>query len=317
MNAGLAGLNWPSAVLICEVGPRDGLQNEKTLLTVGQKVELIERSAAAGAKVIEIGSFVHPKAVAAMADTDEVARRMKRREDVEYRALVMNVRGLERAAAAGISKAKLTVSASRGHSLSNMNRTPEEVVASFGECAEYAAKNGMELSGAIATSFGCPIDGKVPFEQVLSVIDCFRAIGVRELSLSDSTGMGNPKQVFAYAQHVRQHYPDVTWNLHFHNTRGMGLANAAAGMLAGITRFDASFAGLGGCPFAPGATGNIATEDVIHMCHEMGIDTGFDLDAVIAVGRYVEEVVGHRTESFILRAGKCSDIVRGLRQKND
>jgi hydroxymethylglutaryl-CoA lyase len=317
MNASLAGLNWPSAVLICEVGPRDGLQNEKTLLTVGQKVELIERAAAAGAKVIEIGSFVHPKAVAAMADTDEVARRMKRRDGVEYRALVMNVRGLERAAAAGITKVKLTVSASRGHSLSNMNRTPEEVVASFGECAEYAAKNGMELSGAIATSFGCPIDGKVPFEQVLSVIDCFRAIGVRELSLSDSTGMGNPRQVFAYGQHVKHYYPDVAWNLHFHNTRGMGLSNVAAGMLAGITRFDASFAGLGGCPFAPGATGNIATEDVVHMCHEMGIATGFGLDAVIAVGRYVEEAVGHRTESFILRAGKCSDIVRGPRQKND
>lgn len=145
MNTGTGGFLWPSTVLICEVGPRDGLQNEKTLLTVEQKVELIERSAAAGAKVIEVGSFVHPKAMAAMADTDEVARRMKRRDGVEYRALVMNVRGLERAAAAGITKAKLTVSASRGHSLSNMNRTPEEVVAGFGECADYAAKNGMEV----------------------------------------------------------------------------------------------------------------------------------------------------------------------------
>jgi hydroxymethylglutaryl-CoA lyase len=317
MDSQEKALNWPAAILICEVGPRDGLQNEKVLLSVEQKVELIERSAAAGAKIIEIGSFVHPKAVPAMADTDEVAKRMKRRDGVEYRALVMNVKGLERAAAAGITKAKLTVSASRGHSLSNMKRTPEEVVASFGECAEYAAGNGMELSGAIATSFGCPIDGKVPFEQVLSVIDCFRGIGVRELSLSDSTGMGNPQQVYSYAKYVRQHYPDVTWNLHFHNTRGMGLANVNAGMLAGIVRFDASFAGLGGCPFAPGATGNIATEDVIHMCHEMGIATGFDLDAVIATGCYIQQLVGHGTDSFILKAGKCSDIVRGPQEKKE
>ena len=302
-------LQWPKSVIICEVGPRDGLQNEQKLLTVEQKVELIERAAQAGAKVIEIGSFVHPKAVPQMADTDEVAKRMKRLDDVEYRALVMNLRGLERAEAAGIKKAKLTVSASRTHCLRNQNRTPEEVVRSFAECADFAVTHGIELSGAIPTSFGCSLEGRISAEQVFSVAACFREIGVKELSLSDTTGMANPQQVFEYSKLARKRFADITWVLHFHNTRGMGLANVVAGMLGGIGRFDACFAGLGGCPFAPGASGNIATEDVIHMCHEMGIATGYDLEAVIAIGRSVQEIIGHKTDSAILRAGRCCDVV--------
>jgi len=303
-------IKLPDSVTICEVGPRDGLQNEKATLNVEQKVELIDRSAQAGAKTIEIGSFVHPKAIPQMADTDEVAHMIKRMEGVEYRALVMNVRGLERAEAAGIKKVKLTVSASRSHSLANLKRTPEEMVRSFGECAEYAAAKGLVLTGAISTSFGCPFEGKVPLEQVISVISCFLEIGVTELSLSDTTGMANPVQIYEYIMMVRKQFPDITWNLHFHNTRGMGLANVMAGMMAGIERYDACFAGIGGCPYAPGATGNIATEDVIHMCHEMGIETGYDLDLVISLGRSVRELIGHDTGSFILKAGKCSDIVQ-------
>jgi hydroxymethylglutaryl-CoA lyase len=311
---GTQNLNWPSKITVCEVGPRDGLQNETTSLTIDQKAELIERSVQAGAKFIEIGSLVHPKAVPQMADTDEVAKRIKKADGVEYRVLVMNVKGIQRAEAAGLTKAKLTVSASRSHSLSNMKRTPEEVVRSFGECAEYAAAHGITLSGAIATSFGCPFEGKVKLEQVLSVIGCFREIGVMELSLSDTTGMANSRQVYEYCTCVREKFPDMTWWLHFHNTRGMGLANVAAGMLAGIERFDASFAGLGGCPFAPGASGNIATEDLVHMCHEMGIETGMDLDEVISLGKYIRQIIGHETSSFILKAGKCSDIVKGQQE---
>lgn len=298
-------------IAVCEVGPRDGLQIEKTALSIEQKVELIERSAAAGARFIEVGSMVHPKAVPQMADTDEVAKRMKKLDGVEYRVLVMNVKGIERAVAAGLTKAKLTVSASRSHSLSNLKRTPDEVVASFGDCAEFAAKHGVQLSGAISTSFGCPIEGNVPLEQVLKVVAGFRDIGVTELSLSDTTGMANPAQVYAYCTQVRQRFPDVTWWLHFHNTRGMGLVNVLSGMLAGVERFDAAFAGLGGCPYAPGATGNIATEDLVNMCHEMGIDTGIDLDQVIALGKHIQQIVGHETASFILKAGKNSDIVKG------
>ncbi|SNS80778.1 hydroxymethylglutaryl-CoA lyase [Anaerovirgula multivorans] len=302
-------IEWPSSVLICEVGPRDGLQNEKKLLTVEQKVRLIEDSVEAGAKIIEVGSFVHPKAVPPMADTDEVVRRIKKVEGVEYRALVLNLKGLQRAEAVGLRKAKLTVSASRAHSMSNLNKTPEEAVRGFEESAEYAAKQGMTLSGAISTAFGCPFEGKVPLEQVISVIKCFREIGVKELSLSDTTGMANPQQVYEYSLQVKEQFPDITWNLHFHNTRGMGLANVIAGIMAGIDRYDACFAGIGGCPFAPGASGNIATEDLIHMCHEMNIKTGYDLDKMISIGKNLQQMIGRDTSSFILKAGKCSDIV--------
>jgi len=308
-QTGKNNLIWPKKITVCEVGPRDGLQNEKVLLTVEQKIELIERSAQAGARIIEIGSFVHPKAVPQMADTDEVAKRMRRVDGVEYRALVMNLRGLERAEAAGIKKAKLTVSASRTHSLKNLNKTPEEAVHGFMECAEYAATHGIELSGAISTAFGCCFEGRVPLAQVISVVRCFQEIGVNELSLSDTTGMANPQQVYEYGVKVKEQFADVNWVLHFHNTRGMGLSNVVAGLLAGIGSYDACFAGLGGCPFAPGASGNIATEDLVHMLDEMGIDTGYDLVAGISIARFVRECIGHDTDSSILRAGRCSDIV--------
>lgn len=309
-------MNWPDKILICEVGPRDGLQIEKAILTAEQKIELIERIADAGIKIIEIGSFVSPKAVPQMADTDEVAKKMKRKADVEYRALIMNLKGLKRAEDAGIYKAKLTVSASKSHSLANLNKTPEEAVQAFGETAEYAAVHGISLSGAISTAFGCPFEGKVPLEQVMRVVSCFYNIGVKEISLSDTTGMATPKQVYEYCSKAKKLFPDVVWNLHFHNTRGVGFANVVSGMLAGINRFDSSFAGLGGCPFAPGASGNIATEDLIHMCHEMGIETGCDLDAVISLSRYVQELIGHETSSFILKAGKSSDIVNSFKNRN-
>ena len=302
-------LTWPNSIFICEVGPRDGLQNEQVRLTVEQKVELINRSVEAGAKIIEVGSFVHPKAVPQMADTDEVVKCLKKGSGVEYRALVMNLRGVQRAEAAGLRKVKFTVSASRAHSMANSNCTPEEAVRNFGECAEYVTRHGMELSGSLATVFGCPFEGRVSLEQVISVITCFREIGIRELSLSDTTGMANPQQVYEYGQLVKTLFPDVTWHLHFHDIRGMGLANVVSGMLAGITHYDASFAGLGGCPFVPDAAGNIATEDLIHMCHEMGINTGYDLDQVISIGHSVQELIGHVTSSFILRAGKCSDVL--------
>jgi hydroxymethylglutaryl-CoA lyase len=301
---------WPERIQICEVGPRDGLQIEKTTLSTEQKIELIERAADAGVKTIEIGSFVNPKAVPQMADTDEVAKRIRRKDGVEYRALAMNLKGIMRAEDAGIRKAKLTVSASRSHSLSNLNKTPEEAIAGFGEAAEYAASKGISLSGAISTAFGCPFEGKVPLEQVIKVIDHFTKVGVEEISLSDTTGMATPRQVYDYCMSVKEKFPKLTINLHFHNTRGVGFANVVAGMMAGIDRYDACFAGLGGCPFAPGASGNIATEDLIHMCHEMGIATGIDLDASIALARRVREMVGHETASFILKAGKSSDIIR-------
>lgn len=311
-------MRWPERVTICEVGPRDGLQNEKTLLTAEQKVELIESVAEAGIGIIEIGSFVHPKAVPSMADSDEVARLLKRRDGVEYRALIANLKGAERSLAAGINKIKLTVSASEAHCRANLNKTPEEIIAGFYDCVAFARRNGMEVSGAISTAFGCPFEGKVPGSQVEKVVASLVALGVTEISLSDTTGMANPRQVYELGSRMREKYQEVRWVLHFHNTRGMALANIVAGMQAGITVFDSSFAGLGGCPFAPGASGNVATEDVVHMIQEMGIETGVDLGKAIDVARKVRTAVGHETESFVLKAGRCSDLVREMsRQKND
>lgn len=302
--------NLPKEIQVCEVGPRDGLQNEKVLLSVEQKVELVERSVAAGVKYIEVGSFVNPKRVPQMAATDEVLAKIKRVAGVEYRGLIFNLKGLQRAEAAGVTKAKLTVSASRAHCLANMNKTPEEAVKSFEGVVEYANEHNITLSGAISTSFGCSMEGVVPFEHVASVAQCLYNFGLRELSLSDTTGMANPKQVYEYCSSMLQKFPDVTWVLHFHNTRGMGLANVLAGMMAGVTKYDACFAGLGGCPFAPGVSGNIAMEDLVNMCNELDVQTGVDLDSYIKLGQDVETYIGGTRSSAILRAGTCSDIMK-------
>jgi hydroxymethylglutaryl-CoA lyase len=302
-------IKWPEKIIFCDVGPRDGLQNEATRLSVEQKVELIEKLADAGVPIIEVGSFMHPKAIPQMADTDEVCNKMKRREGVEYRALVANVKGLERANACGITKVKLVLSASRSHSLANLKRTPEELLEGFRDCMAYANGHGMEVSGAISTAFGCPFEGDIAPEAVLSLAEKMRALGMTELSLSDTTGMANPAQVYSLASYARETLPDVRWFLHFHNTRGMALANIVTGMQAGIVRFDASLGGLGGCPYAPGASGNIASEDVIHMLHEMKIQTGVDLDKMIALAKKLEQWVGHSADSAVLRAGKVSDLI--------
>ena len=293
--------NLPGKVTLCEVGPRDGLQNEKTILSVEQKVDLIEAIVEAGARCVEVGSFVHPKAVPAMADTDEVVRKLKRYEGVEYRALALNLKGVERAHEAGLNKIKLTVSASPTHSRQNSNAAPEEVIKSFEQCAAFCSGNGMELSGAIATAFGYYAEGIIPLEQVEKIVQAFLGIGVRELSMSDSTGMANPKQVYYSMKALKTRYPGVLWTLHTHNTRGMALPNILAALAAGVTHFDSSFAGLGGCPFAPGASGNVATEDVVNMLHCMDIETGYDLQKTLLVARKVEKLVGHKCDSSILR----------------
>ena len=303
-------MKFPKRVYICEVGPRDGLQNEKQRLTIEQKAELIELAAEAGLKQIEIGSFVHPKAIPALADTDEMYARLHKRDDVEYRALITNLKGVERAAAAGVKKVKLTVSVSTSHNLSNFNRTPEETVRSFRECVAVARSQGMEVSGAMSTAFGCPFEGKIEIPKIESIVKELTALGITELSLSDTTGMANPKEVYEKCSYFTQKYPDVQWNLHLHNTRDMAMACIITAMQAGIVNFDGSFAGLGGCPYAPGASGNACTEDIVHMLHEMGIETGIDLDKLIALSKKVREYVGHDTESYMLKAGKCSDLIK-------
>lgn len=301
---------WPQRIRICEVGLRDGLQNEKRLFSLEEKLLLLNKVVDSGVKIIEIGSFVNPKAVPAMAQTDELCRLMPKLAGVEYRALVANLKGVERAYSAGIAKVKLTVSASEAHCRSNLNKTPAEIIDGFTSCAAYAAEHNMNVSGAISTAFGCPFEGRVKLEQVDKVVRDFLRLGITELSLSDTTGMANPRQVYELGKYMTTAFPAVRWVMHFHNTRGMALANIIAGIQAGITTFDGAFAGLGGCPFAPGASGNVATEDVVHMLHEMGIDTGIDLAAAMSTARLAQDMAGHLTDSFVLKAGRCEDLVQ-------
>lgn len=305
-------MQYAEKITLCEVGPRDGLQNEAKLLTAEEKTELIEQMIGAGFKVIEVGSFVSPKAVPQMANTDEVFLALGQREGVQLRALIANERGVDRAVACGCSKVKLNVSASKAHNLANLNRTPQESVAGFKACVEKAAANGIEVSGSISMAFGSPWDREIPLEDVKDIVRAYLAVGVTEISLSDASGMAYPSQVYEMCTQMKREFLEVTWWLHFHNTRGLGVANILAGLQAGVTRFDTSFAGVGGCPFVPGAAGNVSTEDVVHMCDEMNIENGIDLDRAMGISRRVVELVGHPTDSYLLRAGKSRDLIREL-----
>ncbi len=299
-------------IRICEVGPRDGLQNEATILTTEQKVEIIKDMIDAGFKVIEVGSFVSPKAVPQMANTDEVFKLIPMFDGVEYRTLIANVKGVERAAACGCKKVKLNVSASKSHNLANLNMTPEESVAGFKACVDKALENNIEISGSISMAFGSPWDKEIPVQDVKDIVKAYLNVGVTEISLSDASGMAYPTQVYEICSEMKKEFPQVNWWLHFHNTRGLGIANIVAGMQAGISQFDTSFAGVGGCPFVPGAAGNVSTEDVIHMCDEMNVETGIDLDKAMMISKKIVQIVGHSTDSYLLRAGKSKDLIREL-----
>lgn len=307
-------MNLPKSVTLCEVGLRDGLQNEKTVLSTDDRFELLKGIIAAGFPVVEVGSFMHPVKVPQMADTDELFKRINKEgvpEGVELRALIPNVRGVQRAVDCGCRKVKLNVSASRQHNLKNLNRTPEESVAAFADCVKAAHDNGLEISGSISMPFASPWEGRTPVADVDAIIEAYLNVGIDEISLSDASGMAVPNQVFDLCSHVRERFPGASWWLHFHNTRGVAMANIVAAMEAGMTRFDSSFGGLGGCPFVPGAAGNISSEDVIHMMDEMGIATGVDIVKVMALSRRVGELVGHGLESYILRAGRSRDLIAG------
>lgn len=303
-------MKLPNQVVICEVGPRDGLQNEEKVLTVEEKVELINDLSEAGYKVIEVGSFMSPKAVPQMATTDELFKKIKKKDGVEYRALVANLKGVERAITCGCKKVKLNVSASKKHNLANLNMTPEESVAKFKDCVDLALANGLEISGSISMPFGSPWEHNIPLEDVKDIVKAYLNVGIKEISLSDASGMAVPSQVYDICVDLKKEFPEVKWILHFHNTRGAGNANILAGLQAGITWFDSSFGGLGGCPFVPGAAGNVISEDLIHLLHEMKIETEIDLDKAIEVAKKVREMVGHDLPGYILKAGKNSDLIK-------
>ncbi len=293
-------------VEICEVGPRDGLQNESALLSVEDRVEMIRQLIDCGLKKIEAVSFVNPKVVPQMANPEEVMMQVPRVPGVRYAGLVLSAKGMDRALVAGVDDIHLVLAASTTFNLKNARRTREESLAELAPLIAEANSAGRPVNAIIGTAFGCPFEGDVPADIVLSTAETFLAAGAQALTLADTTGMANPAQVASMVELVQRQFPNVPLGLHFHNTRGLGLANVLAGYQAGVRRFDASTGGLGGCPFAPLSVGNVCTEDVIHMFHQMGIPTGVNLEQLLASTAFTQEKVGHDLHSYVVRAGAAS-----------
>jgi hydroxymethylglutaryl-CoA lyase len=307
----------PRSVRIMEVGPRDGLQIEAKIVSTADKVELIGRLVDAGVKAIEVGSFVNPRAVPQMADSDEVFRRLPRRSDIEYHGLWLNAKGLERALANGHVKVigKLHLTASDAFSKRNTNKSIDETLASLPDwIAQYRAAGITTDWLSIMAAFGCNFEGYVPVAKVVELIargkDVMEREGgeLRHVGLADTMGWGTPQQTQALVGAIRARWPEVIIKLHLHDTRGTAIANAAAALVLGVADFDASIGGLGGCPFAghKGAAGNVCTEDLVFMCEEMGIDTGIDLDRLIEVARFAQELVGHELPGKLMKSGSLS-----------
>jgi hydroxymethylglutaryl-CoA lyase len=292
----------PARVRLVEVGPRDGLQNEDPVPTEA-KIELIDRLSRTGVRRIEAVSFVRPEAIPQMADADEVWKRIDRSSQVRYSALVPNLRGARRALDAGLAEIEAVVSASDTHNRKNVRRSTAESLDDIAAVIAEAHDRGATCQVIVSTAWGCPYEGDVPVQRVVSVAGRAIADGADSISFGDTTGMATPTRVWSLVGEFRSAYPETPLNLHFHNTRGTGLANVLAALELGVADFDASVGGLGGCPYAPGATGNIATEELIYMVQDMGIDTGIDLEAMIDAAADAERIVGRQLSSQVLRAG--------------
>ncbi|HYF22673.1 MAG TPA: hydroxymethylglutaryl-CoA lyase [Caulobacteraceae bacterium] len=294
---------------IVEVGPRDGLQNEATALSPEDRVEFVRRLETAGARRIEAVSFVHPKYVPQMAGAEEVMVALPREEGRSRIGLVLNERGWDRAVEAEVDEANVSISASDGFAKANSGMTVSEQLAMLGRIAERAhnmggaGRGGPSLSATISVVWGCPYDGEVSEAQVVEVVREAAGFGIREIALADTIGAGDPWTVRRRVEAARAAAPDATLRLHFHDTRNTGLANAYAGVEAGVDVLDASVGGIGGCPFAPNATGNIATEDLVYMLERGGFDTGYDLDALIETARWIGDKLGKAPPSRLSRAG--------------
>jgi hydroxymethylglutaryl-CoA lyase len=295
----------PADVRIREVGPRDGFQNEPEVIATDDKVRLIGMLVAARLRRLEITSFVRPDVIPQLADAEEVLRRIERPEDITYSVLIPNERGLERALGLRdrFDEVNLFLSASETHNRKNVNRSIAESLEGLRRTIDRARSEGLRCEGVISVSFGCPFEGEVPAEGVFDIAESLAEAGCEEVSFGDTTGMANPRQVGEFFAAARQRLPGVELTAHFHNTRGQGLANVLAALSAGVESFEAAFGELGGSPVSPGATGNISTEDLVSMLHEMGIDTGIDLAALIEASRAAQELLGRPLGAHVLRAG--------------
>jgi len=299
----------PPRVEVYEVGPRDGLQNELRTLPTRDKARLVEALIASGLKRIEITSFVSPRWIPQLADAEELLRLVGKREGVTFSALVPNLKGLERARAAGLEEAAVFLSATESHSRKNINKSIAEAVATSREVTEQALRDGMRVRCYLSTVWGCPYEGKTEVKRVVELCRQLVDFGIYQLSLGDTIGVGTPGQTQEILSALLEFIPPQRLALHLHDTRGTALANALIGLQMGITTYDASIGGLGGCPYAPGAAGNLATEDLVFMLHGMGIQTGIDLEKLVGAGEVAQELIGRKL------AGKYLQAALGEREK--
>ena len=295
-------------VFLQDVAMRDGLQAEAVFVPTDDKVAFVDTLSRTGLAKIEVTSFTSPKAIPMLADADEVMRRIERVPGVEYTVLVPNVRGVERALVAPPDEFNLVMSCSETHNLANLRMTRTHSVAQLLEVMRLSAQAGVPVNVSLSCSFGCPMEGDVPAADVLDFAATFIDAGARGVTLCDTTGMAYPSQVAALCTDYRRRFPHAMLTLHGHNTRGMGLANALAALQSGVDRFDASLGGLGGCPFAPGATGNVCTEDLAHMLALEGRDPGVDLPVLLECARRLRSLVGHELPGQLVKAGRRLDL---------
>ena len=295
-------------IFVNDVAVRDGFQIEREFVPTETKVALIDELSQTGLAKIEVTSFVSPKAIPNMRDAEQVLNLIDRVPDVIYSALVPNVRGVERAMQCNVDEINLFCSASESHNRANVNRTIAQSVQGFGEIMQALSGSDTKVNCSISTAFGCPFEGEVAPEKIYALVDQFIELGFDGVSIADTTGMANPKQVRELMNEIVKRYAEIEITLHFHNTRGMGLANVMAGLDVGVVHYDASLGGLGGCPFAPGASGNICTEDLVHMLELMGYNTGVNLDRLLKAARKIPGIVGHEVPGQVLKAGKSSEL---------
>jgi hydroxymethylglutaryl-CoA lyase len=296
-------MRLPQRVTLCEVGTRDGFQIEPEFIPTEQKIEVVDLLAEAGLPRIEVTSFVSPKAVPQLRDAEAVMAGIRRRPGTRYAALVPNDKGASRAVDAGVDVIHTVVSASESHNLANVNMTIAESIAKLRAVGQIAARAGVPMNCGISTSFGCPFEGEVPVDRLEDVVARLVDLGAAGIGLADTTGMANPRQVTDVLERLLPRFAGIEWTLHTHDTRAMAIANILAAAACGVTNFDASIGGLGGCPFAPGASGNVCTEDLVHCLQAMRIETGIDLAKLIAVSRRVEQIVGRALPGQVMKAG--------------
>ena len=293
---------------IQEVATRDGFQNEARFIETDDKIALIDRLSACGFAKIEVTSFTSPRAIPALRDAEAVMHRIVRAPGVVYTVLVPNVRGAERALSCDVDEVDLVMSVSETHNRANLRMSREESFAQLRDVIEVVSKTRVAINISLSTAFGCPMEGDVPEDEVLGWVGRFAELGVHGVTLCDTTGMAYPNQARQLAQRTRNEFARLDTTLHFHNTRGMALANTMAALDAGIDRFDASLGGLGGCPYAPGASGNVCTEELVHMLELNGYDTGVDLTRALQASAHLPGLIGHDVPSQLLKAGRRLDL---------